>query len=115
MTCVSDGRKAVNEAFVRNYDLILMDMQMPNIDGYEASRILREKGVTSPIVAVTAHVLEGDREKCVAAGCNDYVAKPISRDKLYEIVCKYVQGIDTPDDKTQKVSLAQVVAAHQQD
>jgi signal transduction histidine kinase len=93
VTCVADGREALDKALAQNFDLIIMDIQMPGIDGYQVTRTLREKGCKCPIIAVTAHALEGDREKCIEAGCDDYVAKPINRDQLYEIIGKYVQGI----------------------
>jgi CheY-like chemotaxis protein len=72
---------------------------------------LRDKGVTSPIVAVTAYALEGDRDKCIAAGCDDYVPKPINRDKLYEIVGKYVQGLDISAEFVTGQALAETGSA----
>jgi signal transduction histidine kinase len=113
VTAVSDGREAVDEALTKSFDLILMDMQMPSVDGYEATKILRDKGVTSPIVAVTAYALEGDRDKCIAAGCDDYIPKPINRDKLYEIVGKYVQRLDTSAETDTEPVLAKAGSAIQ--
>jgi len=77
-----------------SYDLVLMDMQMPVMDGYTATQMIRKMEKTNnfretPIIALTAHALKGDREKCLDAGCTDYMAKPIKKDKLLEILQDY--------------------------
>ena len=79
-----DGKQGVEMALKGGYDLILMDMSLPEIDGWEATRRVREAPETKsiPIIALTAHAMSGDREKAMAAGCNDYDTKPVELDRL---------------------------------
>ena len=96
MDVAEDGRAACQEVWTsagegRPYDLILMNMQLPELDGFEATRRLRRDGWRGPIVAVTAHCMVGDREKCLQAGCTDYLPKPVDRDSLLEMVGKHLK------------------------
>ncbi|HWA32762.1 MAG TPA: response regulator, partial [Cyclobacteriaceae bacterium] len=91
-----DGREAVDMMRENNYDMILMDVQMPVMDGLEATRILREPAGHQPIImAMTANVMTGDRENCLEAGMNDYITKPINLDEIMAKLNKWAKKIKT--------------------
>ena len=83
---VDDGTGAVEQALARTYDLVFMDCQMPRMDGYAATRTLRTQGYQRPIVAMTANAMPGDRERCLEAGMDDYIPKPIARGELERVL-----------------------------
>jgi CheY-like chemotaxis protein len=92
----SDGRRALDAVSLHTYDLVLMDCQMPVMDGYETTRQIREgeknagsKRRRIPIIALTAHAMQGDREECIAAGMDDYLTKPFTREQLMSVLKKW--------------------------
>ncbi len=93
----NDGLEAVRTADDaaadgRPFDAVLMDMQMPLLDGYAATRRLRATGHEMPVIAVTAHAMTGDRERCLAVGCNDHLAKPCTQEELLDVVRRQLDG-----------------------
>ena len=90
VTMVKNGVEAVDKALNEQFDIIFMDLHMPNMDGCEATRSLRNKGIETPIIALTADAMKGHDRKCIAAGCTDYIAKPIDRKQLARVVQKYI-------------------------
>lgn len=92
MIKVDTGKKAVEELQKNpDIDLILMDIKMPELDGYEATRLIRKFNTRVVIIAQTAYALFGDKEKALAAGCNNYITKPINKNELEELVKKYFE------------------------
>jgi signal transduction histidine kinase/CheY-like chemotaxis protein/HPt (histidine-containing phosphotransfer) domain-containing protein len=91
-----NGRQAVEQVKAGSFDLVLMDMQMPEMDGYSATRALRELGYTVPIVALTANAMAEDRTRCLEAGCSEYLSKPISRAQLLRAAAKFLRPGNRP-------------------
>jgi len=115
VTVANNGREAVAAAASGRFDLVLMDVQMPEMDGLEATAVIRSRerqtGRHTPIVAMTAHALRGDREQCLAAGMDEYVAKPVRSKQLYEAIERVLadageirRPAETPSEKTGDVN-----------
>ena len=90
---VNNGREAIETLADQDFDAVLMDVQMPEMDGFEATAIIRARerdtGKRLPIIAMTAHAMKGDRERCLAAGMDSYIAKPITAPELIELLEKF--------------------------
>ncbi|MBN2580833.1 MAG: CHASE domain-containing protein [Pirellulales bacterium] len=89
VTVAENGKEAVEKAAQTVFHVILMDMNMPEMDGYEATRSLRRNGYSRPILALTANAMSGDSERCLNAGCNTHLAKPVDRVKLIQTIAEY--------------------------
>lgn len=90
-----NGQEAVRKLETSRFDLVLMNIQMPLMDGYEATRLIRDPNSNVlnhaiPIVALTANIVSGDRERCLAAGMNDYITKPVQAEELLAVIVKNV-------------------------
>jgi CheY-like chemotaxis protein len=95
VTVAGDGRQALDRIARQRFDAVLMDCQMPQMDGYEATRLLRLQPLFQelPIIAMTANVMSGDRERVIAAGMNDHIAKPIDVDDLFATLARWIRPI----------------------
>jgi PAS domain S-box-containing protein len=110
---VSNGQEALDALSKTPYDLVLMDCQMPELDGYAATRIFREREAQNaknqsgqaqairrtPIIAMTAHAMQGDRELCLAAGMDDYISKPFNLDRLFALLKRWLPSESTVPDE----------------
>jgi CheY-like chemotaxis protein len=90
-----NGGQGVQKTLSNNYDVVLMDIQMPEIDGFQAVKELRQKIYKGTVVALTAHAMKGDRERCLENGFDDYLCKPITRQSLQECLSRYLP-IESP-------------------
>ncbi|MEI6207947.1 MAG: PAS domain S-box protein [Desulfuromonadales bacterium] len=108
VTIASNGQAGIDEAIGNNtYDMVFMDIQMPEMNGYEAATAIRQvKGeLELPIIAMTAHAFSEERDRCLAAGMNDHIAKPIDPDKLYSVILKWL-----PSDKVENAKDRQQIS-----
>ncbi|HEY9361801.1 MAG TPA: ATP-binding protein [Chitinophagaceae bacterium] len=126
---VHNGMQAVEEMKNAAYDLVLMDMQMPEMDGYTATKLIRNKlNSTVPIIAMTANAMPGEREKCISYGMNDYISKPINEAELFKTISlftansktnfvdlQYLKELSNGDLEFEKKMIAQFLAQAPQD
>ncbi|NNE01410.1 MAG: response regulator, partial [Pirellulaceae bacterium] len=102
VTTAENGLEAIKAMSEQDFDLVFMDMQMPVLDGYSATKKIRSCGIKTPIVALTGNAMKGDREKCLSIGCDDFLSKPVNLDALLQCTAKYLGpakdlGADTTD------------------
>ncbi len=97
-----NGREALEALEKRSFDIVLMDGQMPDMDGFEATKRIREKeqesGLHLPIIALTAHAMQGDKERCLAAGMDGYVSKPVKVEELFSVIERFVRTVTRDTD-----------------
>jgi CheY-like chemotaxis protein len=100
VTLVNNGIEVLEAIAETSFDLIFMDIQMPDMDGFTATAAIREQekydGRHVPIVAMTAHAMKGDSDKCLAAGMDGYVSKPIDRARLFEVITEVTGTVAQP-------------------
>ena len=89
---IQDGKEAIDYCSGNDVDLILMDIQLPGISGFEATQKIKKIKPYIPIIAQTAFALKGEKEKSLEAGCDDYITKPIDKNNLVELINKYLMG-----------------------
>jgi len=108
LTLVEDGEAAVKTALADNFDLILLDMQMPIMDGYTAAREIRKHGITVPIVAFTANAMKHEIAKCLEAGCSMHLPKPVTKSALYQCLEHYLRT-DSPCEQAPEMVFSETL------
>jgi signal transduction histidine kinase/FixJ family two-component response regulator len=116
VSTAEDGQQGIDAAVRARashwpFDLIVMDMQMPNVDGLQAVAALRSAGIEWPIIALTADAMKGDRDKCLNGGCDDYLSKPIDQAKLIRMVATYTQTIPLEELRLARAERVQALKA----
>jgi CheY-like chemotaxis protein len=96
VTTAENGKAALDLVRIFSFDVILMDMQMPLMDGYTATRELRALGVQTPVIALTANAMSGDEQKCLNAGCSAYLSKPVTSDRLISTIADVMASAKCP-------------------
>ncbi len=107
VTVADNGQQALDQVRSAAYDLVLMDIQMPVMNGYEATRHIRALSPDLPVVALTAHAMKGEKEKCLEAGCQDYLAKPIDKAQLFEVLARYLTPVACETSRQETVDRSQ--------
>jgi len=96
----ANGREAMNLIERERFDIVLMDVQMPEMDGFEATAALRERergsGEHLPVIALTAHAMRGYEERCLEAGMDGYLAKPLKPESLFSVIAEVLAGLKVP-------------------
>lgn len=108
ITLAENGIEAINLIEKESFDLIFMDCQMPELDGYQTTRLLRDKKIKTPIIAVTANAMVGDREKCIKCGMDDYISKPIKLDELQNMLNKWSNYHEAIDNHTNATNVCDI-------
>jgi CheY-like chemotaxis protein len=102
VTGTMNGEEALNAMEKENFELVLMDVQMPKMDGFQATRLIRakerESGGHIPIIAITAHAMKGDRERCLEVGMDEYIAKPLNVKQLSETIARVMSLLPAEKD-----------------
>ena len=111
VSTAEDGQQGIDAALAgrdagQPYDLIVMDMQMPNVDGLQATAHLRSAGIDWPIIALTADAMKGDRERYLNGGCDDYLSKPIDHAELVGMVARYTNEVSREELIAKRVQRA---------
>ncbi len=97
----ANGSNAIELIKKRSFDVVLMDIQMPGINGFDATRTIRKSGYNHPIIALTAQAIKGEREKCIAAGMDDYITKPINEEEFLDMLDKWIKHSHPSTNLTQ--------------